>query len=121
MSRELQILIAVAAVVVAVTVGFAIVLAVRLVRTRRRLRASGLPVQNRWVFWAAMIYLVLPTDLVPDPVYLDDIGVLMLALRSMRSSEGKLQYALRSRGGKGELPRSSKAWPRPTEAPPTRH
>jgi uncharacterized membrane protein YkvA (DUF1232 family) len=26
---------------------------------------------------------VLPTDLLPDPVYLDDIGVLLLALRSL--------------------------------------
>ncbi|WP_329267176.1 YkvA family protein [Streptomyces sp. NBC_01451] len=60
-------------------------LLVRLVRTRRDLRRAGLPTGSRWVFWGAVAYLVLPTDLVPDPVYLDDIGVLLLALRSMRN------------------------------------
>ncbi|WP_345647243.1 YkvA family protein [Streptomyces tremellae] len=61
----------------------AVVLAVRLVRARRALRRAGLPAGRRWVFWAALVYLVLPTDLLPDPVYLDDIGVLLLALRAL--------------------------------------
>lgn len=104
MSSELKILIAVGVLLALLMLGAAIVLAVRLVRARRRLRAAGVPTQNRWVFWAAMIYLILPTDLVPDPVYLDDIGVLLLALRSMRSAEGKLPYVAalarkRSTGG----------------------
>ncbi|MGV9255304.1 YkvA family protein [Streptomyces sp. NPDC003697] len=72
----------VAAAVLAVAVG----LLVRLVRTRRHLRRAGLPTGPRWVFWGAVLYLVLPTDLVPDPVYLDDIGVLLLALRTLRGS-----------------------------------
>ncbi|MFF3753303.1 YkvA family protein [Streptomyces sp. NPDC002018] len=84
MSTELQILLAVAALLVALTLGIAITLVVRLVRTRRALRGAGLPVENRWVFWAAVGYLVLPVDLLPDPVFVDDIGVLMLALRSLR-------------------------------------
>ncbi|MFJ5224896.1 DUF1232 domain-containing protein [Streptomyces sp. NPDC088400] len=90
MSSEVQILIAVAVIVAALTLGVAIVLAVRLVRARRALSRAGVPVQNRWVFWAGMVYLVLPTDLMPDPVYLDDIGVLLLALRSLRSAEATL-------------------------------
>ncbi|BFO18866.1 hypothetical protein SHKM778_52540 [Streptomyces sp. KM77-8] len=36
----------------------------------------------------AVLYLVLPADLLPDPVYLDDMGVLLLALRTMRGSSG---------------------------------
>jgi uncharacterized membrane protein YkvA (DUF1232 family) len=71
-----------AAVVLAVAVG----VLVRLVRTRRLLRRSGLPTGPRWVFWGAVLYFVLPADLVPDPVYLDDIGVLLLALRTLRRS-----------------------------------
>lgn len=104
MSSELKILVAVGVLLAACVLGLAIALAVRLVRARRRLRAAGVPAGNRWVFWAAMIYLVLPTDLVPDPVYLDDIGVLLLALRSMRSAEAKLPYAaqLRARGSAGD-------------------
>ncbi|MEU3664461.1 YkvA family protein [Streptomyces sp. NPDC032940] len=73
-----------AAVVLCVAVG----VLVRLVRTRRDLRRAGLPSGPRWVFWGAVLYFVLPADLVPDPVYLDDIGVLLLALRSVRGSLG---------------------------------
>ncbi|MEU7576419.1 hypothetical protein AB0B50_02275 [Streptomyces sp. NPDC041068] len=86
MSTELTVLLVCAAVLVAVTLAVAITLVVRLVRTRRALRRAGLPVERQWVFWAAIAYLVLPADLLPDPVFLDDIGVLVLALRSMRSA-----------------------------------
>ncbi|QES45556.1 hypothetical protein DEJ49_35285 [Streptomyces venezuelae] len=86
MSTDLTVLLVVAAVLAAATLAVAVALLVRLVRTRRALRRAGLPVERQWVFWAAIAYLVLPADLVPDPVYLDDIGVLLLALRSMRSA-----------------------------------
>lgn len=76
----------VVAVLAAAVLGVALVLLGRLVRTRRDLRRAGLPTGSKWVFWGAVLYLVLPTDLVPDPVYLDDIGVMLLALRSMRSA-----------------------------------
>jgi uncharacterized membrane protein YkvA (DUF1232 family) len=56
----------------------------RLIRTRRGLRRAGLPTGPRWVFWGAVLYFVFPADLLPDPVYLDDIGILLLALRSLR-------------------------------------
>ncbi|MFF8644166.1 hypothetical protein [Streptomyces sp. NPDC015345] len=86
MSTELTVLLVGAAVLVAVTLGVAVMLLIRLVRTRRALRRAGLPVERQWVFWGAVAYLLLPADLLPDPVYLDDIGALLLALRSMRSA-----------------------------------
>ncbi|MBM7169506.1 hypothetical protein JQK87_13990 [Streptomyces sp. G44] len=86
MSTDLTVLLVVAAVLAAVTLGVAVVLLFRLVRTRRALRRAGLPVERQWVFWGAVAYLLLPADLLPDPVYLDDIGALLLALRSMRSA-----------------------------------
>ncbi|UUU26779.1 YkvA family protein [Streptomyces sp. DSM 40750] len=73
------------ALIAAAVLGVAVWLLLRLVRTRRELRRAGLPTGPKWVFWGAVLYLVLPTDLVPDPVYLDDIGVLLLALKSMRT------------------------------------
>ncbi|MGX1479642.1 UNVERIFIED_CONTAM: uncharacterized membrane protein YkvA (DUF1232 family) [Streptomyces canus] len=79
-------LIVVAAVLAALALAVAVGLLVRLVRTRRGLRRAGLPTGPRWVFWGALLYFVLPTDLMPDPVYLDDIGVLLLALRTLRGS-----------------------------------
>ncbi|MFF4504499.1 YkvA family protein [Streptomyces sp. NPDC001401] len=78
------IVVAVALAALALTV--AVALLVRLVRARRDLRRAGLPTGPRWIFWGAVLYFLLPTDLLPDPVYLDDIGVLLLALRSMRGS-----------------------------------
>jgi uncharacterized membrane protein YkvA (DUF1232 family) len=86
MDSTTWILIAAVAVLAAVVLGVALALLRRLVRTRRDLRRAGLPTGPRWVFWGAVLYLVLPTDLLPDPVYLDDIGVLLLALRSLRAA-----------------------------------
>jgi hypothetical protein len=80
------VVIAVAVALAAALLCVAVGVLVRLVRTRRELRRAGLPGGPRWVFWGAVLYLVLPADLVPDPVYLDDIGVLLLALRSVRGS-----------------------------------
>ncbi|MEV7502508.1 DUF1232 domain-containing protein [Streptomyces murinus] len=79
-------LLIIAAVVAAGLAAGAVVLLVRLVRTRRTLLRAGLPAGPRWVFWGAVAYLLLPTDLLPDPIYLDDIGVLLLALRSLRAA-----------------------------------
>lgn len=76
------------AILAALVLAGAVALLVRLVRTRRELRRAGLPTGPRWVFWGAVLYLVFPADLLPDPVYLDDIGVLLLALRTMRGSLG---------------------------------
>ncbi|MGR8012116.1 DUF1232 domain-containing protein [Streptomyces hypolithicus] len=85
MSTEAWILLGVAVVLVVATLALAIVVLLRLVRARRTLRNAGLPEGRPWVFWGAVAYLVLPTDLLPDPMFLDDVGVLLLALRSMRS------------------------------------
>ncbi|MGW4440813.1 DUF1232 domain-containing protein [Streptomyces sp. NPDC004596] len=90
------------AVVAAVLLAVAVVLLVRLVRARRDLRRAGLPTGPRWVFWGAIAYLVLPTDLLPDPVYLDDIAVLLLALRSLRT--GRVLPGGAGPGADGALP-----------------
>ncbi|MFE4252581.1 YkvA family protein [Streptomyces sp. NPDC056910] len=72
-----------AAAVVLLTMGVAAVLLVRVIRARRRLLDAGIPLGNKALVWAAVIYTVSPIDLLPDPVYLDDIGFLLLALRSV--------------------------------------
>ncbi|MGV9267234.1 YkvA family protein [Kitasatospora sp. NPDC003701] len=68
---------------VAVTLVVAVVLVVKLVRARRLLGASGIPMSKKVLFWASIVYLVSPVDLLPDPILLDDIGFLLLALRSL--------------------------------------
>jgi uncharacterized membrane protein YkvA (DUF1232 family) len=81
--------IVIAAVLAAMLLAVAVGVLVRLVRTRRTMRRAGLPTGPKWVVWGAVLYFVLPTDLMPDPVYLDDIAVLLLALRTMRNSLGE--------------------------------
>ncbi|WP_030759465.1 YkvA family protein, partial [Streptomyces sp. NRRL F-2664] len=70
-------------------VGVAVAAAVlffRVLKARRLLADAGIPLQDKALFWAALIYTVSPVDLIPDPVYLDDIGILMLALRSLHAA-----------------------------------
>lgn len=75
-----------AVVVVVVTLVIAIRLAVKLVRARRLLGSSQIPLSSKAMFWASLAYLVCPVDLLPDPILLDDIGFLMLALRSLHKA-----------------------------------
>ncbi|WSR04306.1 DUF1232 domain-containing protein [Streptomyces sp. NBC_01210] len=89
------VVVAVATVLIATTVVLAGVLVVRLVKARRQLRDAGIPMENKAVFWGAMIYLVSPVDLLPDPVLLDDIGFLLLALRSLQAAAQSADVARR--------------------------
>jgi hypothetical protein len=75
MSREAWTAIFVLGAIVAVAslVG-AIVLAVRVWRTRALLGELGLA--GKWAFYGALIYTIFPVDVLPDPIYLDDMGVL---------------------------------------------
>jgi len=82
----LWLLLAVGALVVAVTLVIAVKLCVRLFRTKRLLTEAGVPVQGKLAFWAAVVYLICPVDLLPDPILIDDIGFLLLALRTLDKS-----------------------------------
>ncbi|MFJ9432620.1 YkvA family protein [Streptomyces sp. NPDC101490] len=66
--------------------GVAAVLLVRVFRARKLLLAAGVPLRNKALFYAAVVYTVSPVDLIPDPVYLDDIGVLLVALRALHAA-----------------------------------
>ncbi|MBQ0983051.1 DUF1232 domain-containing protein [Streptomyces sp. F63] len=67
----------------------AAVLAVKLVRTYRMLRSQDTPVGDKLLFWGAIVYTVFPVDLLPDPVYLDDIGLLLGALHHLGKAAAK--------------------------------
>ncbi|MFI1255165.1 YkvA family protein [Streptomyces netropsis] len=86
MSSELWVLVSLLAVLATAMAVAAAVVAVRLFRARRLLRDAGVPENKKIIFWGALLYLVSPVDLVPDPVYLDDIGILLLALRSLHKA-----------------------------------
>ncbi|PWR11445.1 hypothetical protein DKT68_05755 [Micromonospora acroterricola] len=78
MSREAWVLVVVAGILAIATLVGAVVLAVRVVRTRRLL--TGLGAGGKVAFYGALIYTIFPVDLLPDPIYLDDMGVLAGAL-----------------------------------------
>ncbi|MEO3776666.1 YkvA family protein [Micromonospora sp. B11E3] len=78
MSQEQWILVGLAGVVALATLVGAVLLAVRVVRARRLLGTLGLG--GKVAFWGALAYTVFPVDVLPDPIYLDDIGVLAGAL-----------------------------------------
>ncbi|MEW2580957.1 YkvA family protein [Streptomyces syringium] len=86
MSSESWALVSLLAVLVTAMAVAAAVVAVRLFRARRLLRDAGVPENKKIIFWGALLYLVSPVDLVPDPVYLDDIGILLFALRSLHKA-----------------------------------
>lgn len=79
-----------AAVVAAGLALYAAVLLVRVFKARRLLLDAGVPLRDKALFWVAVLYTVSPVDLIPDPVYLDDIGVLLLALRSLHAAAARL-------------------------------
>ncbi len=79
MSREAWIVVGViAAVVAVVTLIWAVRLLMRLFAVRRTLQSVG--AKGNLVFWGALIYTIFPIDVLPDPIYLDDVTVLGGAL-----------------------------------------
>lgn len=98
MSGETWAWVAVAVVVIGVvTLVVAIRFARRLIVTRRALGQLG--VDDKVAFYGALAYMIFPVDLLPDPIYLDDIGVLAAALfyltRSLRERQGPEPLASR--------------------------
>lgn len=71
MSREGWLILGVVAVVTFVG---AVLLAIRVLRMRRMLGTLG--VKGRVACYGALVYTVLPVDVLPDPIYLDDMAVL---------------------------------------------
>ncbi|MEV0717669.1 hypothetical protein, partial [Asanoa sp. NPDC050611] len=79
MSREAwTLVIAAAALLLIGSLVGAIVLAVKVVRVRNQLGALGFG--GKVAFYGALIVTICPVDLLPDPIYLDDMGVLGLSL-----------------------------------------
>jgi uncharacterized membrane protein YkvA (DUF1232 family) len=74
MSDSTVLLVLLAVVVLGLFV-LALVLLVRFWRLRRQLET--LPGGARWAFWGAVVYTVFPVDVLPDPIVVDDIGVLL--------------------------------------------
>lgn len=78
-SGETWVWIAVAVLVVGgITLVAAIWFARRLIVTRRALGELGF--NEKFAFYGALAYMIFPVDVLPDPIFLDDIGILAAAL-----------------------------------------
>ena len=107
LSRETWILIGVVVGLIAiVTIFGAIRLLIKVVQTRRHLGEIG--PGGKIAFWGALIYTIFPIDILPDPIYLDDMAVLGTALvvlnRMWRKKHGDLPIP-RTRGKAPALPK----------------
>jgi hypothetical protein len=74
------------------TVWGAAKLMIKLVRTKRHLGELG--TGGKIAFWGSILYTIFPIDLLPDPIYLDDMavlgGALLYLLRLWRKRHGNL-------------------------------
>jgi hypothetical protein len=92
MSREAWTAVIVLGVIVAVaTLIGAIVLAFRVWRTRKLLGELG--AGGKVAFYGALLYTILPIDVLPDPIYLDDMGLLAGSLLYLSHLVRKRQAA----------------------------
>ncbi|WP_328536924.1 YkvA family protein [Streptomyces sp. NBC_00344] len=104
MSTSTEALLVLAALAFLATLVLTVVLAVRLFRARRYLREAGIPLSNKFAFWGALIYTISPVDLLPDPVLLDDIGVLLFALHSLEGAARRVSARHPGHAGLDEHP-----------------
>lgn len=101
MSRDTWIVIGVVVAVVAIiSLVVALRLLWRLFAVKRALNEAG--ASGTWVFWGALAYLLFPIDILPDPVYIDDVAVvggalffLTRLLRKQETLKGALPHAQR--------------------------
>ena len=97
MSRETWIAIGIAVAVIGViTLYGAIRLLIKLFRMRRSL--GDLTTGGKIAFYGSLLYTIFPVDLLPDPIYLDDMAVIGTALVY-------LTRLLHRRGGHLPVPR----------------
>ncbi|MFJ6697275.1 DUF1232 domain-containing protein [Streptomyces sp. NPDC091272] len=89
MSDGTVVLLVLAGLAVVAMVVVAVMLLVKMVKARKLLNEAGIPVENKFLFWGAVVYLLSPVDLLPDPLLLDDIGVMLIALRSLYAAAEK--------------------------------
>lgn len=70
----------VALILVVVSALVALVLVILLIRRHRKVHQPGVPVSAKVSYYGSLVYAVFPIDLLPDPILVDDIGVLTAAV-----------------------------------------
>jgi uncharacterized membrane protein YkvA (DUF1232 family) len=96
-SGALLVVLAVLVVLLAALLAVAVVFFVRLVRLWAAVRDPRMPTRGKVAFWVAAVYAVFPVDVLPDPVYLDDAGVLAFAVAFVTNLARRHGIAVTSR------------------------
>ena len=73
-------MLALAAAILAMLVLVA-VLGFKLIRLYGTVKDPSMPKAAQFVFWGAIAWLISPIDPLPDPILIDDLGVLIFAVR----------------------------------------
>ncbi|GAB3679765.1 hypothetical protein GCM10027589_49980 [Actinocorallia lasiicapitis] len=55
----------------------------RLHSLRRRVHTPDAPNTAKLAYYGAWIYALSPVDLLPDPIYLDDVGIVLAAIAAI--------------------------------------
>jgi uncharacterized membrane protein YkvA (DUF1232 family) len=69
-----------ALLVLLVTCAIVLTLVVKIIKKYKLVHQPYMPMSAKVAFYGSIIYTIFPLDLLPDPVLLDDIGVLAAAL-----------------------------------------
>lgn len=80
MDSFLTSLLAVALSLIIVFVLTVLVLLTLMIKKARQVHRRGAPMKARVSFWLSIVYAICPLDLLPDPIYFDDIAVLIAGL-----------------------------------------
>jgi uncharacterized membrane protein YkvA (DUF1232 family) len=96
------VLLAVAAVIVAVMLFFVYRALRKLFRLRKVALSPEAPTTAKAAFWLAWIYALSPLDVLPDPILIDDIGVVLAAIATIErvTRESRSSLPLGKVGGK---------------------
>jgi hypothetical protein len=97
MGNNLVALLLVLVVVLLVALAVAIYYGVRLWRLWSLVHDPEMPAAARYAFYGALIYAICPVDLLPDPIYLDDVGVLVTAITFITKTAKRLGLLQRRR------------------------
>lgn len=80
LSTAVIILLVILAVVVIAMLAALVYVGVKLLRTYSLINDPRMSGGGKAAFWGAVIYTLSPIDLLPDPILLDDIGLVLVAL-----------------------------------------
>lgn len=67
-------------VVVIASIVAAVFFFIKFIRTFKLIQSEKMPTSGKLAFWGTALYLISPVDLIPDPILLDDIGVMVAAV-----------------------------------------